>query len=52
MRIINYINNMSEKIAVTKDHIRPTEMQFLFRAQDTRTLAEIDVLLQRQEKLR
>ena len=38
------------KRAVTKDH--QVDQSFLFRAQDARTLAEIDILFQRQQKLR
>ena len=43
---------MSTKRSVTKDHQADSDLSFLFRAQDARTMAEIDTLLQRQEKLR
>jgi hypothetical protein len=43
---------MSGKKAVTKDYGVEGDVTMLFRMQDSRTLAEIDTLLLRQEKLR
>lgn len=40
------------KRPVTSEHQEPGDISFLFRAQNRRTLDEIDVLLRRQEKLR
>ena len=40
------------KVPITKDYQRPGDLSFSFRAQDARTLAEIDTLLLRQQKLR
>jgi hypothetical protein len=40
------------KVPVTKEYEKPGELGFLFRTQDARTLAEVDTLLLRQEKLR
>ena len=40
------------KRAVTKGHQEDGDLTFWFRAQDARTMAEIDTLLQRQQMLR
>ena len=40
------------KRSVTKDHQIAGDLSFSFRAQDPRTLAEIDTLIKRQAKLR